>query len=288
MGIVGKFVRKTIKGSGPSGSNRRIKGTTNKHQSEIATTAIHKCRSAIDVLETQDISLQTQIRLSEEEARALLRIGDRAAAETALKKKELLQRESERIQRTKVSLLSQILLVETAETRATALDALATGLSAHKSMSAKMYNDVQLDKLQDAFLEQACFEAEVSNVMAQSFDAVTSFDDETNAGLEKALEDLQAEEVHNALENYSFNNCNSENILTEEELLESPLDIDHNNHITSALPYRGGQLMEKYSDTNSIHNGVNYIHSNNMVGGLTQDTSNTFLASNANYELTQL
>jgi len=93
MGIVGKFVRKTIKGGATSGSSKRIKTSSNKHQSEIATTAIHKCRSAIDVLENQDISLQTQIRLSEEEARALLRIGDRAAAETALKKRVVTTRE---------------------------------------------------------------------------------------------------------------------------------------------------------------------------------------------------
>jgi len=198
-----------------------------------------------------------------------------------------------------VSLLSQILLVETAETRATALDALATGLSAHKSMSAKMYNDVQLDKLQDAFLEQACFEAEVSNVMAQSFDAVTSFDDETNAGLEKALEDLQAEEVHNALENYSFNNCGSENILTEEELLlESPLDIEDDNHnhhipVTSAVPSsrivpHGGHLVEKYSDVGSIQNGNNHFNSSNSIGNHPQEPSNTFLTSANNYQLTQL
>lgn len=95
-----------------------------------------------------------------------------------------------------MSLQSQILLVETAETRATAVDALATGLSVHKQMSAKMFQNVQLDKLQDDLLEQACFEAEVSNLMGQSFEAATTFDDETNANLDRALEELQGEEIN--------------------------------------------------------------------------------------------
>jgi len=188
-------------------------------QNEVASNAVKKCRDAINILENQDISLQTQMRLAEEEARALLRIGDKGFAETALKKKELMMRESERIHQTKVSLLSQILLVETAETRATALEALSSGLRAHKFMSAKMFGDAHLERLQEELMEQACFEAEVSNVMSQSFEAVTCFDDETNATLEKALEELQHEEVTAAIENASLCSLQLDQDAKEEAIL---------------------------------------------------------------------
>lgn len=68
-----------------TGILRNVRGKSRNGSTEEATIAVNKCRVAIDVLENQDIGLQTQMRLAEEEARALLRMGDKSAAETALK-----------------------------------------------------------------------------------------------------------------------------------------------------------------------------------------------------------
>jgi len=259
---------------------RTFTGKSKNLMGEATAVAVSKCNAAISVLESQDIQLQTKIRLAEEEARALLRMGDRSGAETSLKKKELMIRESERIQTTKVSLLSQILLVETAETRATAVDALATGLSVHKQMSAKMFNEVQLEKLQDDLLEQACFEADVANLMSQSFDAITSFDDETNVGLEKALDNLQAEEIGNTV-NMAIENLSETEVTLEPidiEILEGELASTKKNYKFNSyrqdIKNKEAQITPQnvstfnkvcnFSNTSNTISPCNVIHSNNV------------------------
>jgi len=204
--------------------------------------AVQSCRDAINVLNKQEFTLQTQANIAETEARALLRLGDKGGAETALKKREIVLREIDRLHRTRMSLLSQILLVETAKSRQIAVEALASGVAAHRKMSRKLFEETQLEKLEDALTEQAFFEDEISGILGQGFDAITNFDDETCLNLKKSLAELEQDEVANALAGAGFQGvCSAESyqgtnitdVKVDPSRIDYPVDLtrsENNNH----------------------------------------------------------
>lgn len=189
-----------VHGSGACSSNATATGSGSSSSNlDSPQKAIQSCRDAIIILNKQELSLQTQVNIAEAEARAMLRLGDRSGAETSLKKREIVLREIDRLHRTRMSLLSQILLVETASTRQVAVEALASGVAAHRRMSHKLYEETQLDKLEDALIEQASFEMEISGLLGQGFEAISNFDDDTTMNIKRSLAELEHDEVVNAL-----------------------------------------------------------------------------------------
>jgi len=189
-----------VHGSGACSANATTTGSGSSSSNlDSPQKAIQSCRDAIIILNKQELSLQTQVNIAEAEARAMLRLGDRSGAETSLKKREIVLREIDRLHRTRMSLLSQILLVETASTRQVAVEALASGVAAHRRMSHKLYEETQLDKLEDALIEQASFEMEISGLLGQGFEAISNFDDDTTMNIKRSLAELEHDEVVNAL-----------------------------------------------------------------------------------------
>jgi len=227
--------------------------------------AVQACREAIGVLNKQEFTLQTQANIAETEARALLRLGDRGGAETALKKREIVLREIDRLHRTRMSLLSQILLVETAKSRQIAVEALASGVAAHRKMSRKLFEETQLEKLEDALTEQAFFEDEISGILGQGFDAITNFDDETCLNLKKSLAELEQDEVANALAGAGFQGiCSAESYqgTNTADLQKDPSRIDFPVEPSSLRKSRG-------ADNNNLNENLN--HNTEGIVGMDTD-----------------
>lgn len=129
------------------------------------TDAIMANREAVATLEKRQALIEKKIADQLEEAKARARAKDKNGGILALKKKKMLENELTTLQNSRMTLEQQILSLESSQTQAIAVTALATGVQAQKTMNTQLNVD-KLDELMEDLQEQQDMQNEISNVLA--------------------------------------------------------------------------------------------------------------------------
>ncbi|KAF4694855.1 hypothetical protein FOZ60_006708 [Perkinsus olseni] len=126
--------------------------------------------------------------LQEQDARTRAAAKDKRGALMALKRKKMLEAELTTLMNSRMTLEQQILSLESSQTTAVAVSALATGVSAQKIMNQQLNID-NIDVLMDDMQEMQDMQNEVSNVLSGGN---TVMDDEE---LLNELDEIEAQEL---------------------------------------------------------------------------------------------
>ncbi|KAF4746471.1 hypothetical protein FOZ63_028898, partial [Perkinsus olseni] len=125
--------------------------------------AIMKNKEAIDTLEKREQLIEKKMAIQEQEARSRAAAKDKRGALMALKRKKLYEAELQTLMNSRMTLEQQILSLESSQTTAVAVQALAQGVSAQKTMNQQLNID-NIDELMDDMAEQQDLQNEVSQV----------------------------------------------------------------------------------------------------------------------------
>ncbi|KAH0484327.1 MAG: hypothetical protein KVP17_003582 [Porospora cf. gigantea B] len=129
--------------------------------------ALEKCNQAIECLEKKEARLLKRIEEAEVEARERVRSNNSVGAITALKRKKLLQQDLDQLATSRLTLEQQIIQLHSAQTQQLAVEALATGISAQRSLNEKM-PFARIDRIIEDLHEQRDFQQEFVSVLSQS------------------------------------------------------------------------------------------------------------------------
>ncbi|EER00776.1 vacuolar sorting protein snf7, putative [Perkinsus marinus ATCC 50983] len=150
--------------------------------------AIMKNKEAIATLEKREQLIEKKMALQEQDARTRAAAKDKRGALMALKRKKMLETELTTLMNSRMTLEQQILSLESSQTTAVAVSALATGVSAQKVMNQQLNID-NIDVLMDDMQEMQDMQNEVANVLAGGN---TVMDDEE---LLNELDEIEAQEL---------------------------------------------------------------------------------------------
>ncbi|KAF4698798.1 hypothetical protein FOZ63_028720 [Perkinsus olseni] len=150
--------------------------------------AIMKNKEAIATLEKREQLIEKKMALQEQDARTRAAAKDKRGALMALKRKKMLEAELTTLMNSRMTLEQQILSLESSQTTAVAVSALATGVSAQKIMNQQLNID-NIDVLMDDMQEMQDMQNEVSNVLSGGN---TVMDDEE---LLNELDEIEAQEL---------------------------------------------------------------------------------------------
>ncbi|KAF4722497.1 hypothetical protein FOZ63_015696 [Perkinsus olseni] len=150
--------------------------------------AIMKNKEAIDTLEKREQLIEKKMAIQEQEARSRAAAKDKRGALMALKRKKLYEAELHTLMNSRMTLEQQILSLESSQTTAVAVQALAQGVSAQKTMNQQLNID-NIDDLMDDMAEQQDLQNEVSQVLSSGNQIMD--DDE----LLNELDQIEAEEL---------------------------------------------------------------------------------------------
>ncbi|EER13524.1 vacuolar sorting protein snf7, putative [Perkinsus marinus ATCC 50983] len=150
--------------------------------------AIMKNKEAIATLEKREQLIEKKMALQEQDARTRAAAKDKRGALMALKRKKMLEGELTTLMNSRMTLEQQILSLESSQTTAVAVSALATGVSAQKIMNQQLNID-NIDVLMDDMQEMQDMQNEVANVLAGGN---TVMDDED---LLNELDEIEAQEL---------------------------------------------------------------------------------------------
>lgn len=160
------------------------------------TDAIMQNREAVATLEKRQALIEKKIADQLEEAKARARAKDKNGGILALKKKKMLENELTTLQNSRMTLEQQILSLESSQTQAIAVSALATGVQAQKNMNTQLNVD-KLDELMEDLQEQQDMQNEISNVLATG---APMMDEDELLG---ELEEMEAAELEKTMLNTS-------------------------------------------------------------------------------------
>ncbi|EER10418.1 vacuolar sorting protein snf7, putative, partial [Perkinsus marinus ATCC 50983] len=147
-----------------------------------------KNKEAIATLEKREQLIEKKMALQEQDARTRAAAKDKRGALMALKRKKMLEGELTTLMNSRMTLEQQILSLESSQTTAVAVSALATGVSAQKIMNQQLNID-NIDVLMDDMQEMQDMQNEVANVLAGGN---TVMDDED---LLNELDEIEAQEL---------------------------------------------------------------------------------------------
>ncbi|KAF4661664.1 hypothetical protein FOL47_006600 [Perkinsus chesapeaki] len=158
--------------------------------------AIMKNKEAIETLEKREQLIEKKMAIQEQEARTRAAAKDKRGALMALKRKKLYEAELQTLMNSRMTLEQQILSLESSQTTAVAVQALAQGVSAQKQMNQQLNIDNviekrvgEIDELMDDMAEQQDLQNEVSQVLSSGNQIMD--DDE----LLNELDQIEAEEL---------------------------------------------------------------------------------------------
>lgn len=179
-------------GSKKSASKAANGGGNQVSSSEQLKGAIDKNNTAVGNLEKRQNYLEMKVTNMEEKARQMAREKNKRGAMEALKRKKMLLTELETLTNAKMTLESQTMSMEAAQTQAAAVTALASGVKAQKVLNTEL----NIDKV-DQIMEEIQEQQDVQNEIAQCFQQGGSmFDDDD---LMDEFNQLQAEELEKDL-----------------------------------------------------------------------------------------
>lgn len=152
--------------------------------------AIAKLKETLDILEKRQAILEKKIENEEKIARANATKNKRIAI-AALKRKRAYNNEIEKMMGSRMTIETQIMAIENANTNLTTLESMKYGASTLKNIHGKMNIDKVEDTMDD-IREQMDLANEISDAIAQPINFGEVFDeDELNA----ELEGLEQEEL---------------------------------------------------------------------------------------------
>ncbi|KAF8822555.1 SNF7 family protein [Cardiosporidium cionae] len=174
-------------------------------------SAIAVQKQAIEVQEKRYTHLETKIKQKEEEAKDRFKKGDKSGAIFALQQKKLLLSQVDMLKNTRLSLESQILGMESAQTQQIAVKAMKQAVDVQKEVNQSLDLN-SIDKLVADLNDQKDLQNDVSQVLSSS---APMFDEDD---LIKELEDMATYEFDEQLASAASNRA-------EQQMHSSPLDI---------------------------------------------------------------
>ncbi|AFZ80933.1 SNF7 family member protein [Theileria equi strain WA] len=168
-----------------------------KSKKDEVNSAIAHTENTVKELSKRQTELEARIKKCLEEAKTKASANDKVGALAALRKKKLFEEEINRISSSIIALESQNITLESAHMQHMAINALSTGLSAHKKIQETM-NVNKIDVLMDELEEQREAQAEIYDAMTQGVPQTLEFEDELNELMaeeekEKEVKDVEAD-----------------------------------------------------------------------------------------------
>lgn len=156
--------------------------------------AIVQLRETLDILEKRQAILEKKIENEEKIARANVTKNKRMAL-AALKRKRAYNNEIEKMMGSRMTIETQIMVIENASTNLSTLKAMKTGASALSNIHGKMNIDKVEDTMDD-IREQMDIANEISDAIAQPLDYGNVIDEDE---LNDELENLEQEQLDYSL-----------------------------------------------------------------------------------------